>query len=263
MVTLKNGLSVKVFKDLANYVSNPPSRYGWDIFVFAKAQSNCIGRANIRPGIDDDYSQVAGKVFQFGYSSQTVSPATNPLDHVNENPGQMGPWLEFVKPLVPLLVGQRKILLVPCGQGGTSYAGNHWNPGNSLDNNAKARTASALALSGGANRICGLLSILGESDADAGASAASLFQSRYQTAYSDWIANVPGFTASTPWIMGTINPAKPNATTINNALFNLAAANDAMQCIDCRDLSFFDADHYDAPSLATIGQRFAAAYLGV
>lgn len=263
MVTLKNGLGVKVFKSGAGYVSNPPSRYGWDIYPFVKVQSNGIGRASIRPGIDDDYSAVSGRVFQYGYNAQQVMPATNPLDHVNENPGQMGLWLEFVKLLVPLLTGQRKILLVPCGQGGTSFAGGFWNPGNSLDNNAKARVASALALPGGTNRICAVLTILGESDADAGSAAASLFQSRYQTAYNDYVANVPGFSASIPWIMGTINPAKPNAATINNALFNLAATNGAMQCIDCRDLSFLDNDHYDAPSLATIGQRFAAAYLGV
>jgi hypothetical protein len=261
---LKNNLAVNLYHDgNGKCVSNPGDRYGWDIYLIAKCQSNGIGRANIRPGVDDDYSAITGKVFQFGYNSQQVAPATNPLDHVNENPGQMGLWLEFVKPLVPLLFGQRKILLLPCAQGGTSFSGGHHNPGNSLDNGVKARIASALALPGGANRICAVLTILGESDADAGATAASLFQGRYQVAYNDYVSNVPGINAATPWIMGTINPAKPNATTINNSLFNLAAANAAMHCVDCRDLSFFDNDHYDAPSLATIGQRFAATYLGV
>ena len=241
--------------------SNFDPSEGYDIFWMTKAQSNTIGRATIRAGVDDVYTSVAGKAFQFGYNSQTVSAATNPLDHVNENAGQMGLWLEFAKAVVPALTGNRKILFVPCAQGGTSFNGNHWNAGNTLDNSAKARLASALSLSGGHNRLCAVITLLGESDADAGATAAGLFQSRYQAAYNDYLANVPGITSSTPWIMGTIKPDKPNATTINTALANLDAANAGMKLIDCTDLAWFDSDHYDAPSLATIGQRMAAYYL--
>jgi hypothetical protein len=248
---------------IGKLVSGFDANEGYDIFWMTKAQSNTIGRANIRTGIDDDYSAISGKVFQFGYSSQTVSAATNPLDHVNENAGQMGFWLEFVKALVPRLTGNRKILLVPCAQGGTSFNGGYWNTGNSLDTSARARFASALALPGGYNRLCGVLSILGESDADAGASPASLFQSRYQTAYNDYLSGVVGISSTTPWIMGTIKPDKANATTINDALFALDAANAGMKCVDLRDLSWFDSDHYDASSLATIGQRFASAYLSM
>lgn len=259
---LINNSTIKVFRDSnGKFISNPAFRYGWDIVWFAKIQSNGIGRAAIRPGIDDDYSAIAGKVFQFGYNLQTVRPATNPLDHVNENPGEMGLWLEFAKAYLPRLYGERKLLIVPCAQGGTSYAGNNWNPGNSLDNNAKARVTSALALPDGINRVIGIISMLGESDADAGASAASLFQSRHQAGYNDYVANVPGITASTPFLMGTIKPDKPNAATINSALLNLSALNPAMRFVDLRDLSWFDANHYDAPSLAIAGQRFARALL--
>lgn len=236
---------------------------GYDIFWMTKAQSNTIGRATIRAGIDDVYTAIAGKVFQYGYNAQTVSAATNPLDHVNENAGQMGLWLEFCKSVIPSLIGNRKILLVPCAQGGTSFNGGHWNAGNSLDNSAKARLASALALPGGTNRLCGVLTLLGESDADAGATAAGLFQSRYQAAYNDYLANVPGINANTPWIMGTIKPDKPNAPAINTALASLDAANEGMHLVSCVDLAWFDSDHYTAASLATIGQRFAAKYLEV
>lgn len=243
------------------YESDFDSGEGYDIYWFTKAQSNTIGRAPIRTGIDDDYTAIAGKVFQFGYDSQEVTAATNPLDQVNENPGQMGLWLEFSKAILPTLKGNRKILFVPCARGGTSFNGGFWNAGNSLDNSSKARLASALALPGGYNRLCAVLTILGESDADAGSTAAGLFQSRYQTSYNDYLTNVPGITLNTPWIMGTIKPDKPNAGTINTALANLASANSAMRLVSCTDLSWFDSDHYDAPSLATIGQRFAATYL--
>ncbi|QEY15469.1 hypothetical protein D0C16_05465 [Cellvibrio sp. KY-GH-1] len=263
MILLKSDLSVKVFSSGGVYISNPPARYGYDIFWMTKAQSNTIGRAPIRAGIDDDYSAVIGKVFQFGYNSQAVSAATNPLDQVNENAGQMGLWLEFCKAIVPTLAGNRKILLVPCAQGGTSFNGGHWNAGNSLDNSSKARLAAAMALPGGTNRLCGVLTLLGESDADAGATASGLFEGRYQAAYNDYLANVPGISSATPWIMGTIKPDKANATTINAALANLDAANAGMHLVTCTDLAWLDSDHYDAASLATIGQRFAQKYLEV
>ena len=75
MVTLKNGLGVKLYKNLlSEYVS--VVFYGFDLWWLI-GQSNMIGRSAIRAGIDDDYSAIAGKVYQFGYNSQTITPAKN------------------------------------------------------------------------------------------------------------------------------------------------------------------------------------------
>lgn len=232
---------------------------GYDVYWLI-GQSNMIGRATIRDGIDNDYSAVSGIVYQFGYHSQTVTDATNPLDHVNENAGQMGLWLEFCKAIVGDLVGDRKILLVPCSQGGTSFNGNNWNAGNTLYNAALARLASAMTQGGGVNVLKGALWLQGESDADAGATAAGLYRSRIQAMYDAMVANASGMTSSTPFIVGTIKPDKPNATAINSALEDFAIDNTAVQFIDLTDQSWFDSDHYTAASLATAGQRYATHF---
>lgn len=231
---------------------------GYDVYWLI-GQSNMIGRAAIRAAIDDFYAGVTGKVFQFGYNSQTVTAATNPLDHVNENAGQMGLWLEFVKSLLPTLDPNRKILLVPCAQGGTSFNGNHWNPGNSLYNSALARLASAMSQGTGVNILKGVLSLLGESDSDAGVTAAGLYRPRIQTMYDAMVTNASGMNSSTPFIVGTIKPDKPNAPTINSALLDFANVNSAVKFVDLTDLAWFDSDHYNAASLATAGQRYAGA----
>lgn len=235
---------------------------GYDVYWLI-GQSNMIGRAAIRTGIDDDYSAISGKVFQFGYNSQTVSAATNPLDHVNENAGQMGLWLEFIKPKVAGLTGSRQILLVPSAQGGTGFATNNWNPGNTLNNAAKARLTSAMTQGSGYNVYKGAVWLQGETDADSGASAAANYLTAVQAMYDNFVSTLSaqGFTASKPFIVGSIKPDKPNASTINTALQTFATNNAAVEYVNLTDLTFLDADHYDAPSLFTAGQRYSNAFV--
>lgn len=232
---------------------------GYDVYWLI-GQSNMIGRAPIRVGIDDVYTSITDLVYQFGYNSQTVTAATNPLDHVNENAGQMGLWLEFVEALLPELVGNRKILLVPCAQGGTSFNANNWNPGDTLYNAALARLASAMSQGSGVNTLKGALWLQGESDADAGATPASLYQGRLQAMYDAMVINASGMNSATPFIVGTIKPDKPNASVINAALAAFSTANIPAQFVDLTDLAWFDSDHYNAASLATAGQRYATYF---
>lgn len=232
---------------------------GYDVYWLI-GQSNMIGRAPIRSGIDDNYTAVSGLVYQFGYNAQTVTAATNPLDHVNENAGQMGIWMEFCEALIPDLIGDRKILLVPCAQGGTSFNANNWNPGNTLYNAALARLASAMTQGGGTNLLKGALWLQGESDADAGTTPASLYQGRLQAMYDAMVINASGMNSDTPFIVGTIKPDKPNASVINAALAAFSTANIPAQFVDLTDLAWFDSDHYNAASLATAGQRYATYF---
>jgi hypothetical protein len=238
------------------------AQYGFEI-IPNDGQSNMISRPDIRPGIDDDYSAIAGRVFQFGYHSQQITDATNPLDHVNEIAGDMSLGIEYAKAIFPFLPACRKILLVPIAQGGTSFAAGNHNPGDPLYNSGQSRIAAAFtaaaAAGGVTNRMHSYLWLQGESDADAGASAANLYRPRIQARYDHMLANTVGFSSTVPFICGTIKPDKPNASIINSALFDFAAANDAVRCVDLRDLSFYDDNHYDAPSVAKIGLRFAGA----
>ena len=222
-------------------------------------QSNMIGRAAIRPGIDDVYTAISARVSQYGYNAQAVIAATNPLDHVNENAGQMGLWLEFVKTRVPLLFSSRNILLVPAAQGGTSFVANNWNPGNTLYNAALARLSAARSVSsGGDNNLKAVLWLQGESDADSGQPAADLYLTKIQAMYDAMVANASGMTSSTPFIVGSIKPDKPRAGTINTALQQFATNNAAVKYVDLTDLAWFDSDHYTNASLATAGQRYGA-----
>lgn len=231
---------------------------GYDVYLLA-GQSNMIGRAAIRVGIDDDYTAVSGSVFQYGYNSQTVDAAANPLDHVNENPGDMGLWLEFCDLAVASLEAGRQILLVPVSQGGTSFDNNNWNPGDSNYEGAKSRLASAMAEGAGTNALKAVLWLQGESDADAGAPAAAAYQGNLQAMYDAMVPTFSGMTIATPFIVGTIKPDKPNATAINSGLSGFATATTPAQYVDLTDLSWFDSDHYDAPSLVTAGSRFYGA----
>lgn len=231
------------------------AQLGYDVYGFW-GQSNIITRATARAGIDDVYSAVTGKVFQYGYSSQTVTAATNPLDHVDEQAGSMGMWLEFCKIILPKLRNGRKILLVPCGQGGTSLNAN-WSPGHSLNTAAKARINAAMAYGTGTNVLKGFCWLQGETDADLGVTIANLYRPRIQAMYEDFVSTITGMTSSTPFIVGSIKPDKPQANIINTALEDFALVNPAVGFVDLRDLSFFDANHYDAPSVATAGQRYA------
>lgn len=234
---------------------------GYDVFWLI-GQSNMIGRAAIRPGIDDNYTSISGRVYQYGYNTQVISEASNPLDHVNENAGQMGLWLEFVKAVLPATHSDRNILLIPAAQGGTSFASNNWNPGNTLNTAAKTRLASAMTQGEGVNILRGVLWLQGESDADAGTTAANNYLTKIQAMYDDFIATT-ALDATTPFIVGTIKPDKTNAATINNSLQSFADNNTGVHIVALTDLSFLDADHYNAASLAIAGQRFAAKYLEV
>lgn len=224
-------------------------------------QSNPIGRDSIRSGIDDDYTAIAGRVFQFGFNSQTITAATNPLDHADEHAGDMGLWLEFTKTLMPTLHSSRNQLVVPCALGGSSFSGNNWNPGDSHYNSALASLAAAMGSGSGTNRLCSAIWIMGETDADNGLATANAHSGNMQVMYDHMLENAVGLTESTPFLVGSIKPDKPRASIINAGLQTFAANNAAVQYIDLTDLSFFDEHHYDAASLAIAGQRFASALL--
>lgn len=227
---------------------------GYDIYWLI-GQSNMIGRSNIRPGIDDDYSQILGKVLQFGFSDQLLKDATNPLDHDNENPGQMGMWLEGVKKKIPSLQPGRKILLVPAAKGDTSLASN-WSPGQQQNVNAKARLASAMALGSGVNVLKEVWWHQGEGDS----LTASEHRARIQAMYDDFVATATGMTINTPFICGSITSILQGSAVINASLQDFAASNAAVRFIDMTDLPFNgDNIHYTNAALFTAGQRYGAA----
>jgi len=229
---------------------------GLDVYLLF-GQSNMVGRAAIRPGTDDVYTAISARTTQFGYTSQTDKAATNPLDHVDEDPGDMGMWLEFCNTIVGDLPVDRDILLVPAAEGGTSFVGNDWNPGNPNYEGAKDTLAAAMALGTGTNILKGCLWLHGETDSANSEANANLYLSRLQAMRDAMLIDYTGFSDRTPFIVGSINPAIANSTIVNTALSDFATNNTASKYVDLTDLAWFDGLHYDAPSLVTAGLRFA------
>ena len=232
--------------------------YGYELLALW-GQSNAVGRATLRGGTDDNYTKVSGLVDQYGYSGQTITAATNPLDHVNEQSNDMGLWLSLCNELVDILPYKRRILLAPMAQGGTGFETNHWNAGNALYEAALSRTNAALAQNR-LSRISMMHWLQGETDADNGNTT---YLADLTAMQSDAYNRLNGYDASTPFvcvsILGSSIPA--NVAVINTDLQAFADGAANRHYVDATDLNLFDQFHYDAASLDTIGLRsFNAVY---
>ena len=234
--------------------------YGYECIPLL-GQSNQIGRPSIISDTDDDYSTVSGKVFQWGYNANARAAATNPLDHVNESAGDMGHWLAMCNALVPELAYKQGIMLVPAAQGGTSFALNNWNPGDTLYEAALTRINNAMAYHKYSNMRM-VHWFQGESDADNGNTG---YQADLQAMYDDLDGRATGFSSAVPFvaaeIKGSTIPA--NVAVINSALAAFVAAGSERYLIETGDLSLFDQFHFDAPSLRIVGARSAAVLVDI
>ncbi|HTF86294.1 MAG TPA: sialate O-acetylesterase, partial [Cellvibrio sp.] len=230
--------------------------YSYEV-IHLPGQSNQIGRADIVAGVDDDYSVVGGKVFQWGYNAQARAAAVNPLDHVNEQAGDMGHWMAMCNALVPLLAYKQAIMLTPCAQGGTGFATNNWNPGDSLYENALTRMNQSMGYHAWSN-LRAIHWIQGETDADNNATAG--YQAALEAMYDDLDGRADGFSVEVPFIAVTIlgSTVPANVPLINAALAAFVADGPERYLVDATDLTLFDSFHYDAASLREIGARSAA-----
>jgi len=243
--------SIDPFADQAYQDGDRPD-LGYDVYLLI-GQSNMVGRATIRPGIDDDYTLFAGSAFQFGYNSQTVTAATNPLDQVDESAGDTGLWKGFCESIIDDLAAGRDILFVPAAEGGTGFSGNEWNPDDPNYDGAQARLASAMAEGSGTNRLKGVLWHQGESDTG----ATGTYQASLQAMYDSMVSEFSGMDANTAFVVGAINASGSSEIAINAASLNFANANTPTKYVDLTDLVWFDGVHMDALSLETAGNRYA------
>ena len=251
--------------------------YGYDVYALT-GQSNQAGRGTIVTGIDDDYS-LLGRVFQFPYdvngnssgvvTGTTISQAINPLDHISSVPGGSsgeaanctGLWktcFEIVAANTRPV--RRRILLVPAAKGGTSFNANNWNPGNPIYTAAVNSINQAMSTHPW-NDLKGILWHQGESDADA-QNANHL--ARLNSLYDGFKSDIWTFNDSIPFIVGGIRGSSAGATwinNINNNLISFATAKKNAVFVPTSDLVMFDAFHFDAPSLRTLGERYANVLL--
>lgn len=182
----------------------------YDIVLLA-GQSNMSGRGTYDAGIDTTDSSV----FQYGgYSSEgtyrTIFAGSDPLTMLDKPSVGVGPGMFFAKRYKQLT--GKKVLLVPCAQGGTSIVAGSvtWSPYGSSDSNLTnaitqtnlAVTAAVAAFPGSA--VKGILWLQGEGDG-----ANSVTETTYATALYDLIqklkVSITG--ASSAWfVLGQMMP---------------------------------------------------------
>lgn len=263
--------------------------YGSTI-VMLGGQSNMLGAAPVELGIDDDYSLIAGRVFQYPVSSNltwpagttptvvatTILPATNPLRHpliTTASTSTTGLWLGFCNALCQNMdiAWRRKILLVPMAIGSTSFGaatGNYWKAGGTLPAGWLYQAlivATNHALSFNSfNSLGAFLWNQGESDISA---INTNYASDFTALLDGFQANITGFSKTlTPIIIGEIVPSNyegfSSGTTpasmishLREAMIAMCNANPNMRFVKTADLDQRDI-HWLAPALRTLGARY-------
>tara|TARA_R100000951_G_scaffold90032_1_gene78144 strand:- start:825 stop:2525 length:1701 start_codon:yes stop_codon:yes gene_type:complete len=238
--------------------------YGFEEIALL-GQSNIIGRADIRTGIDDDYTAVSGNVYQWGYNAQTLTAATNPLDHNQSEGGgnadNMGSWLAMCNSLVSKLPYKKKILLIPAATGSTGFVGTAgWV---SPAGTQYAGAVSTMVAARGQSTLSRLSLVCwwqGEYDAgNGGAAAYNTNLSAMVTAFQaeatlDW-------TTSTPFCCLAIGEVVNTADSviINGHLKDFADASAVRSYIDTTSLELaVDDVHFTAASYVSAGSSIAS-----
>ena len=145
---------------------------GYDVILLI-GQSNMSGRG---AAFDlTHYDPVDPRIYQYGDSGSyagVISMAVEPLS-MHDIPTGMGPGLVFARWYLQYAPPNRRVLLVPCAHGGTSFGhdqGLTWMVGDSsvpnLFENAISQTQAALAAGGINSRVVAALWIQGETSGD-------------------------------------------------------------------------------------------------
>jgi len=225
--------------------------------IFIAGQSNVVGLGPIEVGVDDVYTGLGGAK-QFGFTSQAILDATNPIEHANPSAGTTGLWLTAVMDLVASDVFTKPILLVPVAYGGTNIAS--WQPGQTNYDAGMASLNAALALNAN-NTLDAVFWHQGEDDAAIGNTT---YLASLTNIQNSLIADVTAMTSNTPFIVGEISAGGTTSerAAINTDLRAFAVAANAGAFAVTSDLPLIgDNIHFSAIGLRELGTRYALGYL--
>lgn len=261
--------------------------YGYALYMLA-GQSNMCGQGPVVAGIDDDYSELGNRVWQFNTidnvwangagtgTGTAVIPATNPLRHLQGTTLNTGLWRTFAIDLLAYgnIARRRKIMLVPCARSSTGFATTpqNWSNGGIMSNIAIAATNIAMGLNR-MNSLNGFLWNQGESDV---ATRSLVYRQNMEDMLALFASSITGFsTATTPIILGEISQvtyetyANTTVTPNVNMLSRIRADMEAIcamnpskrRLVITNDLIPKTSDnlHWDADALRVIGSRYCAA----
>lgn len=230
------------------------------VFLLA-GQSNATSRAEFDGGADwPADTRQWGRV---GADDGQAVTATRPLQHhTTPVAGGAGWALQFAISYLAANPGV-SLLFVPAAHGGTSFGGEHWNPGNPNYEDAVARTNAAMTAHPGAV-FQGILWHQGESDTtDAGRAAA--YQDRLDTMITQMRQDITAADATTPVVLGQLatsfvgtDPTRQSVQdiitdTVNRLAYTAVAGSAGLT-------TQADNTHFDAPAFRILGARYVSAF---
>ncbi len=210
-------------------------------------QSNMAGRGIVGPR-----DQVTNPRIFMLTKDLAWTLARDPV-HFDKRAAGVGLCSEFARTLVgsdPGIV----IGLIPCAVGATSL--DQWKPGGTLYNNAVSRTREAMKK----GTLAGILWHQGENDNahDKVVTYADRFASMISQLRSDLGAE------GVPLVVGELGRFRAAKAEFNAALPAVVQRVPLCACASSEGLtSRSDRLHFDTPALYILGQRYAAAYLGL
>lgn len=200
-------------------------------------------------------------VLFFGGSDGTVGTTLTTLQPDGKNANEFGPEVTFGRTIADASP-TTQYALIKYAAGGTALY-NNWAPGTGAQYTAFRNTVTAglaaLQAAGHTTEIIGMLWHQGESD------AIENQQANYASNLTAFIVDIrSNYGASLPFLIGEIRRSNGSKfVTVADAQIAVAAADTNAGFVPASDLTFRDTYHFDAPSMITLGERFAAGFIAL
>jgi hypothetical protein len=126
----------------------------FDVILLIGQSNTCSGR-----GFDPKLDTTNSLVFQLGRYEENnlkIIPAKEPLSNLSLDSAKIGFATTFSNLYIRngYLKSGRKLLLIPCGKGGTGFISHEWNRGDTLYKDAVRRAKGVLALNTRNKLVC-------------------------------------------------------------------------------------------------------------
>ena len=236
----------------------------FDIILIA-GQSNTHSGLGLDKSIDTPHDSVY-QLGRFGDNDLKLIGAIEPLDHHTKGDAKIGFGLTFAKELVNSKLSKNKVLLVPCGYGGSSFRANQWNKGDYLYEDAVMRVNYLLKKNSN-NRLLAVLWHQGESDVG---------QSNFQGNLDHFIEDIREDLGDKelPFILGGMVPywVNKNQKRIDQQLIlqntrlrikNVGYVDPNLPFVIEKNNNEVDEIHYDASGQRELGRRYYQEYVNL
>lgn len=236
----------------------PPS----SIHVFLVAgQSNSTSRAPFDSG--EDWPAGVFQWGRYGPSDGQLIAASRPLEHHSQPIADGAGWaLQFVLDYMAANPNIH-VVLVPCGQGGSGFSDDRWNPGDDLYQDAVSRV-NALMAANPSYQFEGVLWHQGERDAQRGTDAINTYPARLETMIEQMRTDIAAATDETPFVLGGMVPswvaADPDRQVVQSAIEAVPSRlSHTGYASSAGGADQGDGLHFDMASFRMLGSRYASA----